>query len=98
MPNGKKAEIPKARYVCHSLNEDECHEAFHCNPMQAKAGIAVTIEGTPVQVCVDSAATANTIDYATYEVISAAETVPLKPTKVTLRPYGEDIPAPISLA
>ena len=97
-PNSKQAEIPKARYVCNSSDEDECHEAFHLNPDQAKADITVTIEGTPVKVCIDSGATANTIDYATYEAISAAKTVALKPTSVKLRPYGEDNPAPIPLA
>ena len=64
----------------------------------AKADITVKIEGTPVQVCIDSGATANTIDYATYEAISAAKTVPLKPTNVKLRTLGEDNPAPILLA
>ena len=63
-----------------------------------KSQISVTIEGTPVKVCIDSGATANTIDYATYEAICAAKTVPLKRTNVKLRPYGEDNPAPIPLA
>ena len=96
-PNAKQAEIPKARKVCNSSDEDECHEAFHLNPNQAKADITVTIKGTPVQV-IDSGATANTIDYATYQAISAAKTVPLKPTNVKLHPYGEDNPTPIPLA
>ncbi|XP_073239887.1 uncharacterized protein [Porites lutea] len=96
-PNAKQAEIPKARKVCNSSDEDECHEAFHLNPNQAKADITVTIKGTPVQV-IDSGATANTIDYATYQAISAAKTVPLKPTNVKLHPYGEDNPDPIPLA
>ena len=61
--NSKQAEISKARYVCNSWEEDECHEAFHLNPNQVKADIRVTIKGTPVQVCIDSGATANTIDY-----------------------------------
>ena len=56
------------------------------------------MEGTPVKVCIDSGATANTIDYATYEAICASKTVPLKPTNVKLRPYGEDNPTPIPLA
>ena len=51
-----------------------------------------------VKGCIDSGATANTIDYATYEAISAAKTVPLKPTNVKLRPYGEDNPAPVPRA
>ncbi|CAH3174877.1 unnamed protein product, partial [Porites lobata] len=50
------------------------------------------------QVCIDSGATANTIDCATYEAISAAKTVPLKPTNVKRHPHGEDNPAPIPLA
>ena len=76
--NSKQAEIPKARYVCNSSDEDECHEAFHLNPNQVKADIRVTIKGTPVQVCIDSGATANTIDYATDEAISAAKNSALK--------------------
>ncbi|XP_022797971.1 uncharacterized protein K02A2.6-like [Stylophora pistillata] len=75
--------------------EDECHEAFHLNPNRTKADITVTIEGTLVQVCIDSGATVNTIDYATYEAISAAKTVPLKPINVE---HGEDNPAPNPLA
>ena len=97
-PNGKQAEIPKARYVCYSSDEGKCHEAFHLNPIQAKANITVTIESTPVQVCIDSGAKVKTIDYATYEEISAAKTVPLTPTNAKLRPYGEDNPAPIPFA
>ena len=57
-----------------------------------------TIQGTPVQVYIDSGATANIIDCATYEAISAAKTVPLKPTNVKRHPHGEDNPAPIPLA
>ena len=57
-----------------------------------------TIQGTPVQVCINSGATANTIDCATYEAISAAKTVPLKPTNVKRHPHGEDNPAPIPFA
>ena len=64
-PNGKWAKISKARYVCNSSDEDECHEAFYFNPNQANADITVTIQCTPVQVCIDSGATANTIDYST---------------------------------
>ena len=97
-PKGKQAGIPKARYVCYSSDEDESHQVFQLNPNQEKSDITVTIEGTPVKVCIDSGATANTIDYPTYEAISAAKTVPLKPTNVKLRPYGEDNPAPIPLA
>ena len=97
-PNGKQAGIPKARYVCYSLDEDESHEAFQLNLNQETSDITVTIEGTPVKVCIDSGATANTIDYATYEAVSAAKTVSLKPTNVKLRPYGEDNLAPIPLA
>ena len=93
-PNGKQAEIPKARYVCYSSDEGKCHEAFHLNPIQAKANITVTIESTPVQVWID--AKVKTIDYATYEEISAAKTVPLTPTNAKLRPYGEDKPCPDS--
>ena len=96
-PKGNQAEIPKARYVCYSSGEDESHQAFQLNPTQEKSDIMVTIEGTPVKVCIDSGATANTIDYATYEAISAGKTVPLKLTNVKLRPYGEDNPAPIPL-
>ena len=61
-PNAKQAEIPKAWKVFNSSDQDDCHEAFHLNPNQAKADITVTIKGTPVQV-IDSGATANTIDY-----------------------------------
>ena len=97
-PNGKQAEIPKAWYVSNSSDEDECREAFHLNPIQAKADITVTIEGTPVKVCIDSSATANTTDYTAYKAISAAKTVPLKPTNVKLLPHREDNPVPIPLA
>ena len=97
-PKGKQAGIPKARYVCYSSDEDETHQVFQLNPNQEKSDITVTIEGTPVKVCIDSGATANTIDYATYEAISAAKTIPLKPTNVKLQPYGQDNPAPIPLA
>ena len=93
-PNGKQAGLPKTRYVCYSSDDDESHEAFQLNSNQEKSDITVTIEGTPVKVCIDSGATANTIDYATYEAICAAKMVPLKPTNVKLRPYGEDNPAP----
>ena len=97
--NGKQAVIPKPWYFCNSSDEDECHEAFNLNPNQAKADITVTIEGTPVQVCINSGPMPNTIDYAIYEETSAVKTVPLKPTNVKLRPlYGQDNPAPISLA
>lgn len=68
------------------------------NLNQEKSVITVTIEGTPVKVSIDSCATAYTIDYTTYEAISAAKTVPLKPTNVKLRPYGVDNLAPIPLA
>ena len=71
-PNATQAEIPKAWKVFNSPDEDVCHKAFHLNPKQAKADITVTIKGTPVQV-IDSGATANTIDYATYQTISAAK-------------------------
>ena len=97
-PKGKQAGIPKARYVCYSSDEDESHQVFQLNPNQEKSDITVTIEGTPVKVCIDSGATANTIDYAMYEAISAAKTVPLKPTNVKRRPYGEDNLAPVPLA
>ena len=70
-PNAKQAEIPKAWKVFNSSDQDDCHEAFHLNPNQAKADITVTIKGTPVQF-IDSGVTANTIDYATYQTISAA--------------------------
>ena len=96
-PNGKQAEITKSRYVCNFSDEDECHEAFNLNPIQAKADITVTIEGTPIQVCIDSGEIENTIDYAIYEANSATKTVPLKPTNVKPPPYGEDNPAPIPL-
>ena len=49
-------------------------------------------------MCIDSGATANTIDYATYEAISAAKTVLFKQTSVKLRLYGEDNPSQIPLA
>ena len=75
-PKGKQAEIPKARYVCYSSDEDESHQAFQLNPTQEKLDITVTIEGIPVKVCIDSGTTANTIDYAKYEAISAGNTVP----------------------
>jgi len=97
-PNGKQAGIPKARYVSYSSDEDESQEVFQLDLNQEKSDITVTIEGTTVKVCIDSGGTANTIDYATYGVISAAKTVSLKPTNVKLRPYGEDNPAPIPLA
>ena len=84
-------------YVCYSSDEDESHQAFQLNPTQEKSDIMVTIKGTPVKVCIDSGATANTINYTTYEAISAGKTVPLKPTNVKLRLYGEDNPAPIPL-
>ena len=96
-PKGKQAGIPKVRYVRYSSDEDESHQAFQLDPTQEKSDITVTIEGTPVKVCIDSGATANTIDYATYEAISAGKSVPLKPTNVKLRPYGEDNPVPIPL-
>ena len=89
-PNGKQAGLPKAWYVCHSLDDDESQQAFQLNPNQEKLDITVTIEGTPVKVCIDSVSTANTIDYGTYEAICAAKTVPLKPTNVKLCPCGED--------
>ena len=97
-PKGKQAGIPKARYVCYSSDEDESHQAFQLNPTQEKSDITVTIEGTPINVCIDSAATANTIDYATYEAISAGKSGPLKPTNVKLRPYGEDNLHPLPLS
>ena len=96
-PKGKQAGISKARYVCYSSDEDESHQAFQLNPAQEKSDITVTIEGTPFKVCIDSGATVNTIDYVTYEAISAGKTVPFKPTNVKLRLYGEDNPAPIPL-
>ena len=96
-PKGKQAGIPKAQYVCYSSDEDESHQAFQLNPTQEKSDIMVTIEGTPVKVCNDSGATANTINYATYEAISAGKAVPFKPTNVKLRLYGEDNPAPVPL-
>lgn len=93
---GKKVENPKVRYVHHS--SEESFDAFQISPKQVKTDITVNIEGAPVHVCIDSGATANTIDYATYEAICAIKALPLKPTDVRLRPYGEDNPAPIPLA
>ncbi|PFX31489.1 Counting factor associated protein D [Stylophora pistillata] len=49
-PNGAQASTPKARYVCNSSDEDDCHEAFHLNPNQAKADITLTIEDIPVRL------------------------------------------------
>ena len=63
-----------------------------------QVGDVVLLKDTPVKVCIDSGATANTIDYAIYEAICAVKTIPLKPTNVKLRSYGEDNPAPIPLA
>ena len=96
-PHVQQAGNPKVQYACHSPVDENC-DAFQLSFSQAKADITVDIEGTPVQVCIDSGATANTIDYATYEAITAAKTLPLKPTDVKLCPYGEDNPAPIPLA
>ena len=59
---------------------------FQLNLNQEKSVITVTIKGTPVKVCIDSGATANTIDYATCEAISAAKTVPLKTQKCETSP------------
>ena len=91
---GRKVENSKVQYV----HDKESFEAFQVSPKQVKTDITVTIEGAPVQVCIDSGATANTIDCATYEGISAIKATPLKPTNVRRRPYGEDIPVPIPLA
>ena len=81
----------------HDSSDDESY-VFQVSPKQVKTDISVIIEGAPALVCIDSGATANTIDYATYERISAMKTLPLKPTDVRLCPYGEDNPAPIPLA
>ena len=72
-PKGKQAGIPKVWYVRYSSDEDESYQAFQLNPTQEKSDVTVTIEGTPVKVCIDSGSTANTIDYATYEAISAGK-------------------------
>ena len=96
-PQGRKVENPRVRYV-HDSSDEESFDAFQVSPKQVKTDITVTVEGAPVQVCIDSGATANTVDYATYEAISAIKATPLKPTNVRLRPYGEDNPAPIPLA
>ena len=94
--HGKRSDNFKVQYV-HDSSDDESY-VFQVSPKQVKTDISVIIEGAPVQVCIDSGATANTIDYTTYERISAIKTLPLKPTDVRLRPYGEDNPAPIPLA
>ena len=94
---GKRSDNFKVQYV-HDSSDDESYDVFQVSPKRVKTDISVIIEGAPVQVCIDSGATANTIDYATYERISAIKTLPLKPTDVRLRPYGEDNPAPIPLA
>ena len=91
---GKWLGNSKVQYV-HNSCDDESYDAFQVSPKQVKTDITVKIEGAPVQVCIDSGATANTIDYATYEAINAIKTLSLKPTAVRLRPYGEDNPAPI---
>ena len=96
-PQGKWLGNSKVQYV-HNSCDDESYDAFQVSPKQVKTDITVNIEGAPVQVCIDSGATVNTIDYATYEAINAIKTLPLKPTVVRLRPYGEDNPAPIPLA
>ena len=82
----------------HDSSDDKSYDVFQVGPKQVKTDISVIIEGAPVQVCIDSGATANTIDYTTYERISAIKTLPLKPTDVRLSPYGEDNPAPMPLA
>ena len=94
-PQEQKTAHPKVKCVYDYNDDDGC--AFQVSPTQAKADITVNIEGAPVQVCIDSGATANTIDYATYEAISAVKALPLKPTDVRLHPSGEDNPAPIPL-
>ena len=73
-PKGKQAGILKARYACYSSDEDESHQSFQINPTQEKSDIMVTIQGTPVKVYIDSGTTVNTINYATYEAISAGKT------------------------
>ena len=85
-PKGKQSGISKAWYVCYSSDEDECHQPFQLNPTQEKSDVTVTIEGTRVKVCIDAGATANTIDYATYEAISAGKTVPYKTHKCETSP------------
>ena len=80
----------------HDSSDDESY-VFQVSPKQVKTDSVIN-EGAPAQVCIDSGATANTIDYATYERISAIKTLPLKPTDVRLCPYGEDNPTPIPLA
>ena len=94
---GKQTGKLKAQHISYSSDEDESCDAFPLKPNQAKADITVNIEVTPVQVCIDSGATANTIDYSTYEAITAAKALPFKSTNVRLRPYGKYNPAPIPL-
>ena len=90
-PQGRWLGNSKVQYV-HNSYDDESYDAFQISPKQVKIDITVNIEGAPVQVCIDSGATANTIDYATYEAINAIKTLRLKPTAVRLRPYGEGNP------
>ena len=83
-PQRKWLGNSKVQYV-HNSCDDKSYDAFQVSPKQVKTEITVNIEGAPVQVCIDPRATANTIDYATYEAINAFKTLPLKPTAVRRR-------------
>jgi len=72
-PPEQKTEHPKVKCVYY-YNDDAY--AFQVSPTQTKADIIVNIEGAPVQVCIDSGATASTIDYEIYEAISAVKALP----------------------
>ena len=86
---GKRLENSKVQCV-HNSCDDKSYVVFQVSPKQVITDITVNIEGAPVQVCIDSGATANTIDFATCEAIIAIKTyLRLKPTDVRLRPYGE---------
>ena len=89
--------VPKVQYVQQYSSYDEKLLILRSRK-QVKTDIPVNIEGAPVRVCVDSGATANAIDYATYEAIRAIKVLPLKLRDVRLRTYGEDNPTPIRLA
>ena len=76
-PQGKWLGNSKVQYV-HNSCDGESYDAFQVSPKQVKTDITVNIEGAPVQVCIDSGATSNNIDYSTYEAINAIKTLPLK--------------------
>ena len=91
-------ENSKVRYV-HDSSYKESFDAFQVSPnkLKQKYNVTVTIKDAPVQVCIDLGAAANTIDYATYEAISAIKAMLLKPTNCDFIPTVKVIPHQLPL-